>query len=289
MLRMELSSADATTARFQNVCCNNCGKDETTPFLEDTDYAFVRCQNCGLVYQDPQPVLGELRERYNQEYFEYEFDNEANFFNLMLLGMKDIGFDPAAWQSSDATSTTRTFLDIGCATGRLLQHMRENGWSVRGVDLTPESAAYGREHRDLDIFAGTLEEAALPTHSQSVIHFSHLIEHVPNPKSFLQEVARVLEPGGLVLVTTPNVRGFQARLFGNQWRQAIADHTYLFDKKTIRQSLLDAGLTPTNLRTWGGLAAGTAPKWLKLPADKLAKHMGFGDVMMISAQSSPTP
>jgi len=286
---MESSTTGATTARIQNICCNLCGADDSTPFLGDTDYAFVRCRNCRLVYQYPQPVFDELRNRYNQGYFEYEFDNEANFFNLMLLGMKDIGFDPATWQSSDATRTARTFLDIGCATGRLLEHMRENGWSVRGVDLTPESAAYGRERRDLDIFAGTLAEAALPTHSQSVIHFSHLIEHVPNPRSFLQEVVRVLEPGGLVLVTTPNVRGFQARLFGNRWRQVIADHTYLFDKKTLRQSLLDAGLTPSHLVTWGGLAAGTAPKWLKWPADRLAKRMGFGDVMMIAAQSSRTP
>jgi 2-polyprenyl-3-methyl-5-hydroxy-6-metoxy-1,4-benzoquinol methylase len=265
------------------IACNLCRQDRATAFLEDDSYTFVRCQNCGLVYQNPQPVFADLRKRYSQGYFQYEIDNEANFFHLMRLGMGDIGFENLA---AESPARNHTFLDIGCATGMLLESMRESGWTVGGVDLTPESAAYGREHRALDIYAGTLEEAALPAESQSVVHFSHVIEHVPDPSAFLREVARVMEPGGLVLVTTPNVRGLQARMFGNRWRSAIADHVYLFNKRTLRRSLDEAGLAPQRLVTWGGLAVGSAPTWIKRPFDKLAKSFGFGDVMMVAAAKS---
>jgi len=277
-----------TDERTTTVCCNLCGYDVPSPFLQDDGYIFVRCRNCGLVYQNPQPVFEDLRRRYSQGYFEYEIDNEANFFHLMTLGLRDIGFDALANQMTkrqlaEHAAELRTFLDVGCATGMLLEHMRDAGWRVRGVDLTPESVEYGRTHRGLDIFAGTLHEAQLPAASQSVIHFSHLIEHVPSPRHFLEEVARVLAPGGLVLVTTPNVNGLQARLFRNRWRSAIADHVYLFSKRTLRRSLLTAGLRPLRTVTWGGLAVGAAPGWIKRPADRLAKRWGFGDVMMIAA------
>ena len=285
---MKTYTSPLTDERTASVCCNLCGYDVPSPYLQDDGYIFVRCRNCGLVYQNPQPVFEDLRRRYSQGYFEYEIDNEANFFHLMTLGLRDIGFDSLCDQMSKLQLAThgaerRTFLDVGCATGMLLEHMRDAGWSVRGVDLTPESAEYGRSHRGLDIFAGTLHEAQIPSASQAVVHFSHLIEHVPSPRHFLGEVGRVLAPGGLVLVTTPNVNGLQARLFRNLWRSAIADHVYLFSNRTLRRTLAAAGLRPLRTATWGGLAVGSAPGWIKRPADRLAKRWGFGDVVMVAA------
>ena len=285
---MKTYTSPQTHERTTAVRCNLCGYDVPSSFLQDDNYIFVRCRNCGFVYQNPQPVFEDLRRRYSEGYFQYEIDNEANFFHLMALGLRDVRFDVLTQavtkrQLAAHAAQRRTFLDIGCATGMLLEHMREEGWSVRGVDLTPESAAYGRAHRGLDIFAGTLHEAALPEGSQTVIHFSHLIEHVPNPGHFLHEVARVLAPGGLALVTTPNVNGLQARIFRNRWRSAIADHVYLFNKRTLRRFLRGAGLRPIRTVTWGGLAVGSAPTWIKRPMDRLAKRWGFGDVVMIAA------
>ena len=65
----------------------------------------------------------------------------------------------------------------------------------------------------MEVFTGTLGEARFPGASFHAVHFSHLIEHVPSPRALLTEVRRVLLPGGLAVVTTPNVDGLQARLF----------------------------------------------------------------------------
>ena len=71
----------------------------------------------------------------------------------------------------------------------------------------------------------------------------------------------------MVLVTTPNIKGFQAGLFGKKWRSAIADHLTLFSKKSLRSMLAKAGFTILKIRTWGGLAKGTAPKLIKFIMD----------------------
>lgn len=134
--------------------------------------------------------------------------------------------------------------------------------------------------RGIRIFVGTLEEAAFKAESFTAIHFSHLIEHVPDPRSFLKEVYRVLKPGGYAVITTPNVDGLQARLFGKEWRSAIADHLTLFSKRTLARLIREIGFEIRQTVTWGGLAKGTAPCLIKRPVDFLAKRLGFGDVVL---------
>jgi 2-polyprenyl-3-methyl-5-hydroxy-6-metoxy-1,4-benzoquinol methylase len=185
--------------------------------------------------------------------------------------------------SRNVRGTPRTFLDIGCATGMLIESMRGEGWEVRGVDVCRESAEYGRVHRGVDIFPGTLDEAHFADGSFGVVHFSHLIEHVPDPRGFLGEVRRILAPGGFAVITTPNIDGFQARLFGKAWRSAIADHLVLFSRKTLIRLVRESGFDVLQSVTWGGLAVGTAPFIVKRPVDRLAKRWGFGDVVMVLA------
>jgi len=265
--------------RQETIPCPGCGGTRARRVLACDGFAFVRCAACSLVYQNPRPVFEDVRKRYDGQYFAYEIENERNFFTLMKLGLRDIGFE----ELTRALPARRSFLDIGCATGMLIESMKADGWDARGVDVCRESAEYGIEHRGVPIFVGTLEEARFPSASFAVVHFSHLIEHVPDPRGFLAEVRRILAPGGYAIITTPNVDGFQARLFGTGWRSAIADHLTLFSKRTLRRLIAESGFDVRQTVTWGGLAAGTAPGFIKKPMDLLAKRWGFGDVVLFLA------
>jgi 2-polyprenyl-3-methyl-5-hydroxy-6-metoxy-1,4-benzoquinol methylase len=242
----------------------------------------VRCRRCGLVYQDPRPVFEDLRRRYDARYFDYELANEARFFDLMRLGLADVGFDRAG----AGIPGPRTFLDIGCATGMLLEWMQGRGWEARGVDVCREAAEFGERTRGVRIRAGTLEEARFPDGEFAVVHCSHLIEHLGDPRAFLREVHRVLRKDGRAVITTPNIDGLQARLFRSRWRSAIVDHLVLFSRRTLGRMLAETGFAVERVATWGGLAAGTAPGWIKRPADRLAKRWGFGDVMLFLARKA---
>jgi 2-polyprenyl-3-methyl-5-hydroxy-6-metoxy-1,4-benzoquinol methylase len=265
--------------RQETVPCPCCGGAESRRFLPCDGFLFVKCRACGIVYQNPRPVFDDLRRRYDSDYFSYELSNEAAFFSLMRLGLADVRFR----ERTASLPRPRRFLDIGCATGMLIESMGREGWETRGVDVCRPSAEYGIKHRGVDIFVGTLEEARFPDASFQVIHFSHLIEHVPDPPGFLREVRRILVPGGLAVITTPNVDGFQARLFGKGWRSAIADHLVLFSRRTLGKLLVDSGFDVEQSVTWGGLARGTFPPAIKNPFDRMAKRWGFGDVVLFLA------
>jgi len=274
-----------------NIPCACCGGFIFRPALNCEGFNFVRCKSCGLVQMNPQPVKNEIIARYNSEfagdYLSYELENEAAFLKLQQLALQDAGFDKLEkdffLRAKDAEDGKPWVLDVGCATGALLESLRAHGWRVTGVEISA-GAGYAQEKRNLDIKTVPLEECSFPSDSFDVVLASHLIEHLNDPRSFLTEVRRILKNTGRVFITTPNISGFQARLYGGRWRSAIFDHLYLFSIRTLTKLLKSTGFKVKKIRTWGGLAAGLAPKWIKKSADFLAKRLGCGDVMIISAE-----
>jgi len=257
--------------------CPVCGSENFKVHWEADQGIWQRCLECSLLMQNPQPVPEDIISRYDSEYFNYETENEESFLDLMLLGLKDVGF----FRDSETVSKERTFLDIGCATGRLGAHLNDKGWKAQGVEVCREAADYGNRHYNIQIYPGTLEEAAYGNSSFQYVHCSHVIEHINRPDLFVKEIYRILKPGGVFLCATPNSSGFQALLFQDKWRSVIADHLFLFSIKTLKRCVLTQGFRHIKTRTWGGLGAGFAPLFLKRAADRLVKPLGWGDVMMM--------
>ena len=260
---------------------------------------------------NPQPLESEIKKRYSGlDYLKYENANEEAFLNLQILALEDAGFIEEEVHTEaqlrtegrhrGAISEQRAFLrafvplceefvqprilDVGCATGSLLAWLRERGWETVGVEISAPQAEYARRERKLDVRSLPLAENKFPDGHFNAVLASHLIEHLNDPAALVKEVHRILAPGGCFFVTTPNIAGFQARLFKGRWRSAIFDHLYLFSVKTLTRLLEENGFTIEKIATWGGLAAGTAPVSLKRIFDKAAKRFGFGDVMIIKAK-----
>jgi len=263
------------------VRCDLCQSDRTTEYLRFDDYKYVKCLNCGLIYQNPRPAFNSLKKRYSKKYFYYELRNQENFFLLMKKTLNDIKFFD---KISKEFPKPRYFLDIGCATGLLLNYVRNFDWSVKGVEICPYSVAYAKKNFNLDIFLGTFEEANFKDESFDVIHFSHLIEHLPSPSKTLNLIYKKLKKNGYILVTTPRVDSFQRWLFKKDWRSFHRDHLYIFSKKTLSQMIENANFKIIKIISWGGIALGKAPFIVKYFADKLAKTFNFGDVIFILAK-----
>jgi 2-polyprenyl-3-methyl-5-hydroxy-6-metoxy-1,4-benzoquinol methylase len=233
---------------------------------------------------NPHPVIAAVYSRYDgADYLEYELANDTAFLNLALLSLSDAGFFQI---ENELPPDKRRLLDVGCATGALLGYLSGRGWQADGVEINGAQAEYARRTRGLNIYQLPLEKNGFADNSYQIVTASHLIEHLRAPRAFLAEVRRVLSPGGRLFIITPNCDGFQARLFKARWRSAIFDHLYLFSAETLSRMLEQEGFTIEKTLFWGGLAAGVAPRPVKIIFDKLAKRFGFGDVMLIRALSS---
>ncbi|MHC6203106.1 class I SAM-dependent methyltransferase [Breznakiellaceae bacterium SP9] len=285
-LAIKTWSTPVETEATRTIPCTLCGGEVFRPHLSCEGFSYVRCTRCGLVQMNPQPENDAVRQRYQEgygeDYLAYELANEAAFLRLQELAMEDAGLDGIEKKLMHRASPA--VLDIGCATGALLEKLRDRGWACTGVEISP-SAEYARKERGLDVRDRVLEENRFPDAGFDLVLASHLIEHLNDPASFVAEVRRILKPGGFFIVTTPNIDGFQARLFGGRWRSAIFDHLYLFSIKTLSRLLGEHGFAIERVRTWGGLAAGTAPAAVKRIADKAAKRFGVGDVMLIRGEA----
>ena len=263
--------------------CAICGSLSFKPSLCCEGFSYVRCSSCGLIQMNPQPLVKEIQRRYEgKDYLAYELANEEAFLNLQLLALKDAGFEELERKLITAYKKPAV-LDIGCAIGSLLARLANQGWETTGVEISGPQAEYCRQKRNLDVRSLPLEENRFPSGAFNVVLASHLMEHLNDPSGLLKEVSRILSPQGYFFVTTPNIAGFQARLFKGSWRSAIFDHLYLFSGLTLSRLLEKNGFAIEKVCTWGGLAAGTAPVPVKRLFDKAAKRYGFGDVMIVRA------
>ncbi|MFQ5750326.1 MAG: class I SAM-dependent methyltransferase, partial [Planctomycetota bacterium] len=106
-----------------------------------------------------------------------------------------------------------------------------------------------RRRTGFPIHHGALCDLRLPAGSFDVITGFDVVEHVHDPRAFLKETARLLRPGGLLFLVTPNVSGWSRRLMGRFWFHfKPLEHTYYFDRRTLGRFLEEAGFETVEVR-----------------------------------------
>jgi 2-polyprenyl-3-methyl-5-hydroxy-6-metoxy-1,4-benzoquinol methylase len=140
-------------------------------------------------------------------------------------------------------------LDIGCSSGYLAGPLVAAGCTVVGVELDPIA---GEEARAIceEVVVGDVEELDLPFDETSfdVVLCGDVVEHLRDPRAMLERVRPLLRKDGRLVLTTPNVANWSIRLslLGGRWRyteRGILDrtHTHLFTRKTLVETVSDAG------------------------------------------------
>lgn len=172
----------------------------------------ARCLRCGMLFLRVQPVGETLMNMYSAEYFEQDF----------RCGRSDARStdEPAFRSENDGLLDTleswrgqSRLLEVGCAAGLLLKRARERGWQVTGVELSGDAVANARA-LGLDVHQGTLEDAALSADAFDVVYMGDVLEHVPDCRATLAQVARLLAPGGRAVIRGPITTHSLARRLG---------------------------------------------------------------------------
>jgi SAM-dependent methyltransferase len=135
-------------------------------------------------------------------------------------------------------------LDVGCASGLFLARALEAGWDVTGVE--PSETLYARARANLggrgDIRCATLEEARLSPGFDAITLWD-VLEHVPDPFSFLRAGRDLLADGGHLFLNVPDLDSLHSRLFGARWPLLLAEHLNYFTRPSLRLCGERAGLT----------------------------------------------
>ena len=228
----------------EEVLCPLCGI-RPEPFAVDYQgFTLCRCERCGLEFVTPRLSFEELSEKvYSDNYLPKRDDSDwrsaeaTHSFALQLAAFEKL------------LGGRKKVLDIGCGNGAFLDLARQIGWEIAGVDiiLSPDA-----RFLDCPVWEGRLQDIDFGADRFDLIRLNHVLEHTQNPLKELEICRELLEPGGILFISVPNIAGLsprlkslqsRLRLKSHRWRHyAAMHHLFFFSPKTLRAVIERAGL-----------------------------------------------
>jgi 2-polyprenyl-3-methyl-5-hydroxy-6-metoxy-1,4-benzoquinol methylase len=128
-------------------------------------------------------------------------------------------------------------LDIGCATGFLLDVFSKYGFEPYGTECCREFAEIAKNKFDEKIFYGNFEEANFDNNFFDVAVMFDVLEHMVNPVFVINKVFNILKKNGLFLIATPSIESLSFKIMGKYWTEFKKEHLFYFSRKSIRHLL----------------------------------------------------
>jgi 2-polyprenyl-3-methyl-5-hydroxy-6-metoxy-1,4-benzoquinol methylase len=228
------------TVRPMVKTCHVCQSTRVYYLFSASDYRVVRCEDCGLVFLNPQPSEEELVRIYQANDFRGS-ESEAGRREISALKQATAGLYLSEIGRYHGPSRGR-LLEVGCGSGDFLVQAEADGWQVTGVDYSATACEQARQRlKNGEVRCGELAQAVLPTEQFDLCVISDLLEHVRSPLEFLAEIQRVLKPGGTLFVATPSMDSWSAQFMRQKWMEFKAEHLIYFDRQTIQTALFKSG------------------------------------------------
>ena len=214
---------------------------------------YVRCLECGLIYSNPRLVYTESTlqsispQHVERRWKRYEPIQEKLRRNKAKKVERVIGL---------TGSRRGRFLEIGCGFGFGLEAAVAHGFDAVGTELQPGFIDACRE-KGLQAVQGSVAGIPFADCSCSVVFLDDVLEHLDQPFTYLDEVKRVLKPGGILFIHTwvidepTSVEG----AFGPDWRKDpnldLTAHTTIYPTRLLLDQLSRRALVPQlDASTW---------------------------------------
>lgn len=254
----------------------------------------VQCSGCGLVFESPresEPLIQEQYARVEDPTYEREEEGRVRTFSKLLDGL-------------ERYAELGKMLEVGCYTGVFLNLARQRGWQTLGVEPSRWAAQKARE-KGLAVINAPLGQARIPEQSFDVVAMWDVIEHLPDPRGTLEELFRVLRPGGILCLSTMDAGCVFAKLAGRHWPWLMRMHLYYFNVGTMTRMLSAAGFEALAIerhkrivslrylfeKIGASLASplGRVGRWLGVPFSNSYVSVDLGDIMNVFAVRTPVP
>ncbi|MBN2856072.1 MAG: class I SAM-dependent methyltransferase [Halothiobacillaceae bacterium] len=143
-------------------------------------------------------------------------------------------------------------LDVGFGNGGFLKLATEMGWQAEGIDFDPKAVALAKA-RGLNVRCASAADLSAQNEQFDIITLSHVIEHVHDPIALLNNLYRLLKPGGTLWLETPNLNSIGAKRFGRNWMALDPPrHLVLLNTASLKNCLIQAGFIQIQ-QQWNGM------------------------------------
>jgi 2-polyprenyl-3-methyl-5-hydroxy-6-metoxy-1,4-benzoquinol methylase len=250
---------------LEEVTCYLCGSGDSTPYTDAWDdltgkpgtFHFVRCNQCGLTYQNPRIKEDFIGQYYDDEYIAHRKKKDWGPMTPLYnwaMGKHDRQKAKlvARYKTLDSSSK---ILDIGCGAGTFLLRMHAlYGANVTGVDFKDLSALPGFDL--IDFHHGPIREQAFPDASFDLVTMWHFLEHDYAPLETLEKIKQLLKDDGTLVIEVPRLDSLTSRLYRERWPGLQApQHTVLYNRQTLLESVQKAGFEIQEYLPYGAFPA----------------------------------
>lgn len=217
------SSLKHSTSRAQAQACPRCHSESYLTLFRASDRLYrttdqrfnvVECANCALMRLDPMPSPEVLKSFYPESYWWHA--DESTSSRLAEI-YRDFVLRDHVRFVAHALDSKGPLLDIGCGGGSFLHALRNEKVTAFGLDTSWRAAHVASSRFDLPAACGALPDLPFRPASFGTITMFHVLEHVPDPLACLHAIARLLKPGGKLVVQVPNADCWQLLLLGERW------------------------------------------------------------------------
>ena len=194
---------------------------------------FFTCRNCSFVFSNPYVPEKDITAFYSQlqdKEYSSEAEGRSRNFTTILKRLKRL---------QPEKENKNTLLDVGAASGIFPDLARQQGYDAAGIEPSEYLVKEAEERYGLQLFKGTIEDYLnrYPDYTFSVITLLDIIEHVVEPEPFMQRVDDLLEDEGVLVIVTPDINSFAARLLGRRWWHYRIAHINFFNRESLEYLL----------------------------------------------------
>jgi SAM-dependent methyltransferase len=227
-----------------HVDCPGCGSAAQSELFVKAGYPIVRCDECALVFSNPQVDESLVLEEYRE-------GGSNDLWVDVLTSPRQLEMDRAKFEEIlDELEPHRgegRLLDVGTSIGLFLRLALDRGWTGRGTEFGRRALAYALDELNVPVDDSRIEELE---GEYDVVGVLSVLEHVNRPREFLRHVSRLLAPGGATYLIVPNVDSLATRVLHE--RAATFDgrnHLLYFSPRTLRDLLAREGFEVVAMRT----------------------------------------
>jgi 2-polyprenyl-3-methyl-5-hydroxy-6-metoxy-1,4-benzoquinol methylase len=190
--------------------CNSSRSREYEKFGSKMQYTYVECLDCSLVYSSPRP-------KYDQDFIDscyatYQFFDGAGLDDLENIHTSSKSmFDKEINNLMKFDKLRTNVLDIGCGMGTFLYAAKPHYKKLTGLDVSEKMANFVRTKIGVKVLLEQFQDHE-SSEPYSLIHMSHVLEHIPNPNAWMQHARKLLHPNGILVINVPNKMSFSRRL-----------------------------------------------------------------------------
>jgi 2-polyprenyl-3-methyl-5-hydroxy-6-metoxy-1,4-benzoquinol methylase len=229
---------------LQHKDCPYCGSRRTNLLARKHGILQLRqCPQCRLQFRYPKDTVSQNSHFYQDNYKQKavtDMPTESALPRHIQNNFSQVGRDLTEHlglirQFSSGT----TLLDFGASWGYCTYQFKQAGFDAVGYEISRPRAAYGEEHLQLKIATNS---ANLANHSFDIIYSAHVLEHLPDPKAALEEMLRLIAPGGTIFIFVPNGASEPARRLGVAWPPLINEkHVMAYTPEFLANAMFAEG------------------------------------------------